>query len=542
MRRYESLRTRRRNWPRLLSRVSIASIVCLIEFIACLTPAAAEPSAESSRAPSFVVRLPAERPFAPCDARVFVFCSERAQPEPRLGPNWFHPETFFAGDVKQLEPRREVTIGDGADGFPDVLSRLPAGKYHVQALVDRDLDHHHPGRAPGNWYSEVMEIDFDPRGGVAATLVASEEIPPADPFPETELVKELVLESKLLSDFHGRVVRQRGAVVLPASYAADPQRRYPVLYIIPGFGGSYRSALRYQEAAVEAGPGETEFIRVVVEGDCKWGHHVFADSATNGPRGASFVREYVPLVDEKFRTIAAPTARFLTGHSSGGWASLWLQVSYPDDFGGVWSTSPDPVDFRDFQQVDLYEQPPLSLYIDERGNRRPIARQGTEPVLWFDSFGLMDDVIGRGGQLRSFEAVFSPLGPDGQPARLWDRRTGRINHEVMRAWRSYDIRLKLEENWAELGPRLAGKLHIWTGELDTFYLEGAVEKLASALAALGSDAQVTVLADRNHGNVQTPELSREIRRSMTTALLRHHADVAVAKEPVEGASPRSRLP
>ena len=319
-------------------------------------------------------------------------------------------------------------------------------------------------------------------------------------------------------------------------------RRYPVLYIIPGFGGSYRTALAYQTGGPAAGPGETEFIRVVVEGECKWGHHTFADGATNGPRGTSFVREYVPLVDRTYRTIAAPTARFLTGHSSGGWASLWLQVSYPDEFAGVWSTSPDPVDFRDFQQVDLYREPPLSLYVDEQGNRRPIARRGEQPVLWFDSFGLMDDVIGRGGQLRSFEAVFSPLGPDGQPSRAWDRRTGLIDPAVVRAWRSYDIRLKLEENWATLGPKLGGKLHVWTGELDTFYLTGAVEKLASSLAALGSDAQVTILPGRNHANVLSAELCAEMRRGMTSRLIQKHADVAVTKADDAGQSSRSRLP
>ena len=522
---------------RLIARVALAAIGRCLVTVALAAPATAE-----EPRPKFVVKLPAERQFAPCDARVFIFCSERPGLEPRLGPNWFGPEPFFAGDVKQLEPGREITIDDAADGFPERLSGLPAGRYFVQALVDRDQDHHHPGRAPGNWYSRVAEIEFNPRADLVATLDVVEEVPPADPFPETDVVKELVLESRLLSDFYGRPIRQRGAVVLPASYATEPERRYPVLYIIPGFGGSYRSALAYQSGGPPAGPDETEFIRVVVEGDCKWGHHAFADSVTNGPRGTSFVSEYVPLVDRTYRTIAAPTGRFLTGHSSGGWASLWLQVNYPDDFAGVWSTSPDPVDFRDFQQVDLYHEPPLSLYVDEQGNRRPIARRGETPVLWFDSFGLMDDVIGRGGQLRSFEAVFSARGADGQPARLWDRRTGRIDPAIMNAWRAYDIRLKLEENWAQLGPKLAGKLHVITGELDTFYLTGAVEKLASSLAALGSDAQVTILPGRDHANVLSAELCGEMRRGMTATLVKQHPDVAVTQQNGDEAATRSRLP
>jgi S-formylglutathione hydrolase FrmB len=260
----------------------------------------------------------------------------------------------------------------------------------------------------------------------------------------------------------------------------------------------------------------------MLSGDCGWGHHVFADSATNGPRGKTLVSELIPYVDEHFRTVPAPTARFVTGHSSGGWSSLWLQVRYPDTFGGVWSTAPDPVDFRDWQQVDLYATPALSLYVDERGERRPIARLAGKPVLWYDSFAKMDDVLGRGGQLRSFEAVFSPLDSDGLPRRMWDRTSGRVDPEVVKAWEAYDIRLHVERNWDELAPKLRGKLHIYTGEIDTFYLEGAVRQLKESLAALGSDAEISIVAGKDHGSLLTPELVRQIRKQMTTEFLSHH--------------------
>ena len=133
-------------------------------------------------------------------------------------------------------------------------------------------------------------------------------------------------------------------------------------------------------------------------------------------------------------------------------------MTYPDFFAGVWSTSPDPVDFRDFQQVDLYANPPLSLYYDPEGRPRPLARRGETPVLWFPSFGKMDDVIGRGGQLRSFEAVFSPLDAAGLPRKLWDRRTGRIDPAVAKSWEPYDIRLKLERNWRRAGAQAARQI------------------------------------------------------------------------------------
>jgi S-formylglutathione hydrolase FrmB len=398
---------------------------------------------------------------------------------------------------------------------------LPAGKYRAQAVLDHDFYCQNHARGVGNFYSDVSELEIDPSVPASLPLVL-DKIVEAQPFPETPWAREIVLRSELLSSFFGREVVERAAVVLPAGYDAQPERRFPVVYEIPGFGGTHRPPPRYRDAAPEAGEGETDFIRVYLSGNCKWGHHVYADSATNGPRGAALVREMVPHIDASYRTIPAATARFVTGHSSGGWSSLWLQVNYPETFDGCWSTSPDPVDFRDFQQVDLYAQPPLSLYVDARGEPRPIARRGTEPFLWFRSFGRMDDVLARGGQLRSFEAVFSPLDADGLPRRLWDRRTGKIDPEVAKGWERYDIRLILERNWATLGPKLAGKLHIITGELDTFYLDGATRKLGEALRRLGSDAVVEVVAGKGHSDLLTAELTRRIRSEMTDRFRQFH--------------------
>ncbi len=213
----------------------------------------------------------------------------------------------------------------------------------------------------------------------------------------------------------------------------------------------------------------------------------------------------------------------MTGHSSGGWASLWLQVSYPEVFGGVWSIAPDPVDFRDWQQVNLYADPPLSLYVDPQGEPRPIARRGRQPVLWYRDFARMDDVLSRGGQLRSFEAVFSPLDAAGQPQRLWDRQTGRIDPRVAAAWEKYDIRLVLERSWTELEPKLRGKLHIIAAELETFYREGAVINLRESLRQLGSDADIRILAGHSHGSMLTPEFLAGLRREMSQQFFRHHA-------------------
>jgi S-formylglutathione hydrolase FrmB len=238
-------------------------------------------------------------------------------------------------------------------------------------------------------------------------------------------------------------------------------------------------------------------IYVVLDPDCRLGHHVFADSANNGPCGRALLEELIPYIELRYRGIGDGRARFVTGHSSGGWSSLWLQVTYPDAFNGVWSTSPDPVDFRDFQRIDLMK-PDANMFRDARGEQRPIARKSGKAVLFYKPFSDMEEVMGHGGQLASFEAVFSARGADGRPRKLWDRTTGAIDPEVAKSWERYDIRLVLERNWKMLGPKLAGKLHVWTGGADTFYLEGAVQKLKETLAQLGSDAIVEVFPGRDH--------------------------------------------
>lgn len=440
-----------------------------------------------------------------------------------MGPDWFAPEPFFGLDVADWKPGASCTVDDGADGFPDRLSKLPPGRYRVQAQLHHNLDTHHAALGEGNFYSAVTEWTVDAASDSPLALTLDRVVGPRK-FQEAAWLKEVIVPSPLLSEFHHRPVRHLAAVVLPASYDRDPNRRYPVIYMIPGFGGThYEAARNFPQGAPPAAPGETDFIRVALSGDCRWGHHVFADSATNGPRGTALVEELIPYIDAHFRTVAAPSGRLVTGHSSGGWSSLWLQVSQPDTFGGVWSTGPDPVDFRDWQQVNLYADPPLSLYYDERGAARPIARRGTTPVLWYASFAKMDDVLRRGGQLRSFEAVFSPLGEDGQPRRLWDRRTGRVDPVVARAWSKYDIGRKLQREWSVLGPKLRGKLHVYTGALDTFYLEGAVRNLAETMKQLGSDAEVVVVPGKDHRNLLSPELIHQMRRQMTETYHRAHA-------------------
>ena len=473
-------------------------------------------SAIARAAVEFEVTLDPAVAQQPVSGRLYVFLSQHPFQEPRDGPNWFAPEPFFGIDVKDFQPGTTRRVDDAAAGFPNRLSKLAPGKYRAQALLGHNPDLASQGRAPGNAYSRVIEVDVS-AGPVQTVALSFDRIVPPKKFPDVEWVKQVSVSSQLLGNFFKREVLQEASVTLPAGYDEHPERRYPVIYEVTGFGGSHWDALR-QKAPPQAAEGETDFIVVLLDAQCDWGHHVYADSATNGPRGRALVEELIPEIDRRFRTVAAPAGRLLAGHSSGGWSSLWLQVSHPDFFGGVWSSSPDPVDFRDFQQVDLYAQPPLSMYFDEQGKPRPIARMGGKAVLFYPSFGKMDDVLGRGGQLRSFEAVFSPLGADGLPRKLWDRTTGHIDPEVARAWEKYDIRLQLERNWKTLEPRLRGKLHITVGSLDTFYLDGAVLRLADALKRLGSDAEITIVPGADHGTILTSEYFHRVRRQMTAAV------------------------
>ena len=265
---------------------------------------------------------------------------------------------------------------------------------------------------------------------------------PRRTFDETDRLKYVEIASPLLSAFHHRPIFHRAAVILPEGVQASASKRRAALYLIPGFGGDHFEAARMADRKSARPEFGADLVRVVLNPDCGTGHHVFADSATNGPRGRALVEELIPHIEKTFPVIASPRARLLTGHSSGGWSSLWLQVTFPDVFGGVWSTSPDPVDFRDFQKIDLYA-PGENMFRDREGRtagRSPGS--GERAVLFYDSFSKMEDVIGDGGQLHSFEAVFSPLGNDGRPRMLWDRTSGADRPGRRRArGRKYDIRL-----------------------------------------------------------------------------------------------------
>jgi S-formylglutathione hydrolase FrmB len=472
-----------------------------------LVPAA--PAAEAKPLEFHVTfdKTVSEKPFT---GRVYVMLSKNQMREPR-SISWFNPEPVFAKDVKDWKPGEVVVIGADSLACPAPLPRLAAGTYHVQAVMDFDRGDINFGNAEGNGYSQAVrrELKADETGAVE---LAIDQVCKARPFAETERVKLVDIESPLLSKFHGKPTRMRAGVVLPASFKDEPRKRYPIIYEVPGFSGNHFGvfAAERRKATDVAG---VEFLYVVLDPNCRLGHHVFADSANNGPRGQALIEELIPHIEKEYRGLGTANARFVTGHSSGGWSSLWLQVAYPDHFGGVWSTAPDPVDFRDFQRIDL-TKPGVNMFKDENGKPRPLARSGGKPTLFYQPFSDMEVVMGHGGQLGSFEAVFSERGADGKPKQLWDRATGAVDADVAKNWQKYDIRLVLERNWKTIGPRLAGKIHVYMGEEDTFYLEGATVLLKESLKKLGSDAVVELFPGKNHGSLMDRTLRERIAREM----------------------------
>ena len=469
------------------------------------------------------IKLSDELESEPVSGRLFLFFGKGMNP-PMQGPNWFSPEPFFAKDVVDVKPGDVMTIDQDVKGCPGTFDDVSSGRWKIQAVLDHDFQYADHKNGPGNFYSDPIRVAF--KNGEANDEISLElkNVIAPKKIEDTDRFKLVEYKSELLSEFHGRDVVDRAGVVLPASYDSNTNKRYPVYYEITGFGGTLRSVgRRYGKSPRPARTDEAEFIHVFLTGQCKWGHHVYADSATNGPRGEAFIKEMIPLIDSKFRTIAEPTARFVGGHSSGGWSSLWLQVTYPDSFGGCWSTAPDPVDFRDWQGTNIYAGESVFYEADGK-TKKPLGRMNGKAILMYPDFCVMDDTLGRGGQLRSFEAVFSPLGDDGLPMKAWDRTTGIPNQEVIDYWKRYDISRTLQQDWGKLKDRLAGKINVFMGDMDTFYLEGATRLLGERVQEMGIDASVEMFPGKDHMNLVDPALKGRIMREMTEALRANHPE------------------
>jgi len=472
----------------------------------------------------------------PVTGRVFVFFTQSAKGEPRLQAGSYTASVpFFGADVEDLHPGSSTSIDAKTLGYPYAsLAELPAGDYYVQAMLepytrfaraDRHVIWVHNDQwegqrfnmSPGNLLTEVGHVHWDPQAHVSLSLTLSTAIPPVVVPPDTKWVRRIKIKSELLSKFWGQPMYIGATVLLPKGFDEETTRRYPAIYeqghfgLRPPFGFTEEQgsetpdarAARLQRSAREPGwefardwMGDN-FPRMVA---ITWQHPTpyyddsyAVNSVNNGPYQDALLTELVPLLEKQFRLIPEPTARFLTGGSTGGWECVALQIQRPDFFGGAWCLYPDPVDFHRNQLVDLYNDSNAfvpnnaQVPVPERFMSRTSEGQ---PLLTQRLMSQLEAVLGSkarsGQQFDAWDAAYGPIDGDGYPKRAWDRRTGVIDKSTVAWWRDkgYDLTDNMVRNWGTFGPSLAGKMHVYVGDMDNYYLNLGVYRMDDAASKL----------------------------------------------------------
>jgi hypothetical protein len=477
----------------------------------------------------FGVQFPAERSAEPLDGRMLLLISSEGSAEPRFEVS-DGPETqlAFGLDVEGLRPGVEVVFDGAVFGYPlKSLADLPAGEYWVQALLNRYETFHLAGgqtvklppdkgegqrwsSKPGNLYSLPSKMKLDPRKAELIRIVIDQEIPEIPDPPETKYIRHIKIQSKLLTEFWGRPMFLGAWVLVPEGFDEHPEARYPLIinhghfpYTFGGFSETppdpdlepdYSPRFRLkgynriqQEYAYELykywiAKDTPRFLIVEIQHANPYYDDSYAvNSACLGPYGDAITYELIPAIEEKFRGLGQGWARFLYGGSTGGWEALGVQVFYPDEYNGCWAACPDPIDFRAYTIVNIYEHK-NAYYVDSRWKKTPRPGQRNylgEVSCTVEESNHRELVIGThsrsGDQYDIWEAVFSPAGEDGYPRRIWDKLTGEIDPEVAQYWKEhYDLRFILERDWGKLGEKLKGKIHIYCGDMDNYYLNNAV--------------------------------------------------------------------
>jgi len=486
--------------------------------------------AQAPADPRFQISFGADQSAEPLDGRLLLMISSDDSAEPRFqiadGPE---TQVAFGIDVEGMAPGQPATIDRSALGWPiDSVADLPAGTYNVQALLHRyetftradghtvklPMDRGEGQRwnqAPGNLYSTPRRIDLDPSGGGTYEITLDQVIPPITDPPETKYIKHERIQSERLSTFWGRPMFIGAHVLVPEGFDEHPDARYPLVinhghfpYTFGGFSEEppdpdlpceYSARFQLdcynrveQEYAYQfykdwTGPDFPRFIVIEIQHANPYYDDSYAVNSENlGPYGDAIVKELIPYLEEKYRGLGEGWARFMYGGSTGGWEALGAQVMYPDDFNGAFAACPDPIDFRAYTVVNIYDDQ-NAYHLDSRWKRTP--RPGHRDYLGHMSATLEEMnrrelVLGTksrsGQQWDIWEAVYSPVGPDGYPRRIWDKRTGVIDKEVAAFWREhYDLSYILQRDWENgLGEKLRGKIHLYVGDMDNYYLNNAV--------------------------------------------------------------------
>lgn len=438
----------------------------------------------------------------PFSGRIFITLGKKQGVEPRRGlGDWQAKNPMFVVDAKDVAPDGSVAVDGTAESFPKPLAEVEPGEYEAQAIARRNTQFPFPGFGPGDLVSEPVKVSVKPGDPGVVELKLSREVK-EEPFTETSRIKEVSIVSTLLSKFHGREVSARAAVILPTNWKDVPGTRHPTVYFIGGFGSTHAFASAL-ESRLPKSSGEVMVVVLDARGD--FGHTYFVDSPNNGPRAQSLIEELIPAVEKRFHGATSPDLRWVTGIKCGGWAALWLMTNHPETFGNCWAFCPDPVDFRDFSRVNLYAEN-ANLYKDDSGARRPFAHNGKEVITYFDELCRQEKLLDAGGQMKAFEAAFGPKGDDGKPRPLFNRETGAIDAETAKLWEKYDLRQLLEKNASTLGPKIRGNTHIYAGEFDNFYLDGAVRLLAASQRELQppDDVDAHIVPGAGHGPPTAP--------------------------------------
>ena len=467
----------------------------------------------------------------PLTGRLFLAVSPTEDPVPRIAAyNSARRRDgrmpFFAVDIEGLTPGEPAVVDATAVGYPLwSLNELPAGDYYVQAVLHvytefRRSDGHvvwapmdqWEGQrwafSPGNVVSKPKYVHLDRAESTTVSLELDDKIPPLPELRDTEWVKRVKFQSKLLTAFWGHPIYIGATVLLPQGYDDNLEVDYPVVYqqnhfsLSPAFGFTTEPPEQNDlfQDMMEAAGGKMDtgydfykawsgdsfprMLAITFQHPTPYFDDSYGvNSVNNGPYGDALLTELIPYLEKKFRIIAKPYARVLTGGSTGGWMSLALQVYHPKFFGGTWTFFPDPIDFRRYQLINIYEDANAFVVPDsvpgapERMFQRTTEGQPVGKVRQISQLELAQGTKGRsGGQLDIWNAAYGPIGDDGYPRLLWDKKTGKIDHEVAEYMRDkgYDLRHYTEKNWSTIGPDLVGKIRLYNPEMDQFYLPYAV--------------------------------------------------------------------
>ena len=477
----------------------------------------------------FAISFTEQHSKTPLDGRMLLLISTDGTQEPRFQINdGLNTQQVFGLNVDGLKPNQKAIIDASAFGYPrQSLRDIPAGTYFVQALLHKyetfkRKDGHTVklpmdrgegqqwNRAPGNLYSTPQKLTIDPRKGGTINLTLDKEIPPIPPPKDTKYIKHVKMQSKLLTEFWGRPMYLGANVLLPEGWDTHPNAKYPLMiyhgHFPATFGGfreeppdpnlkpDYSERFKLagynkiqQEYAHEfykewTGPNFPRAIIIEIQHANPFYDDSYAvNSANLGPYGDAITYELIPFIEKQFRGLGQGWARFMYGGSTGGWEALAAQVFYPDEYNGCYAACPDPIDFRQFTVVNIYEDD-NAYFAKSQWKRTP--RPGMRNYLGHVSATMeelnrfelaLGDKTRSGQQWDIWQAVYSPVGADGYPKPIWDKVTGKIDKTVAEYWRErYDLGYILKRDWAKLGPKLQGKIHLYCGDMDNYYLNNAV--------------------------------------------------------------------